>query len=309
MSPAVITITAVTSGLGVILNCAVLYLVLSQGRKQYHYLFAGVLAICAVWDLAIFLMMLRNSHVDEVEALGYVIIPCAALPVLIFHFTCSYLCKPMKKTTVILWIFTILVMIFTISGLGGRIDGVYRYPWGNIFRPDEQYLAGNIISLPLWYMITVPAIYFLIRARRHEADPLARRHQLYVLLSLVAINLALVKVVVILGVRNGYFLTVGMLFTDLAAAIIGIAIIKDRLFDITPVIKIGLVYSALAASIIVLFSLTEHLLATYVAENIGGHSTLVHIITLALVIAVTLPVKRRVEHYVDSYFAERRLRF
>ena len=103
MSPAVITVTAITSGLGVILNCIVLYLVLSQGRKLYHYLFAGVLAICAIWDLAIFLMMVRNNHIEEVAALGYVIIPCTALPALIFHFTCSYLDQPYKKTTILLY--------------------------------------------------------------------------------------------------------------------------------------------------------------------------------------------------------------
>lgn len=56
----VVTFTAISSFIGFLLNSTVLYLVLSRGKKPYHYLFAGVLFICALWDLGIVMAMLRN---------------------------------------------------------------------------------------------------------------------------------------------------------------------------------------------------------------------------------------------------------
>lgn len=309
MSSAVIPVTAVTSGLGCLLNSLVFYLVLSQGKKRYHRLFAGVLAICAVWDLCIFLVMVRNDHLGEVQAYGYAIIPCAALPALMYHFACEYLNCPRKWTTRLAWLAAIAGVVAMLSGLTGRIDGVFRYPWGNIFRPDPRMAATNMLFVPVWFAFTLGACWFIYQAYRRAREPLARRHLLYILVSLLAISLAVVKVVVVMGVEQGFFLTAGMLLTDISAAIIGVAIIKDRLFDITPIVRVGIIYSALATLIIFVFSFSEHMLTTYVARQVGGHSELLHVIAIAVSIAVLMPVKRRVEHAVDGYFAERRLRF
>lgn len=309
MSAAVIPVTAVTSGLGCLLNSVVFYLVLSQGKKRYHRLFAGVLAICAVWDLCVFLVMVRNNHLDEVAAYGYVIIPCAALPALMYHFACEYLGQPRKRTTILVWLIAILSVASMIAGLIGRIDGVFQYPWGNIFRPDEKLRVANAIALPVWLAITLPACWFIYQAYRREEGPVARRHLLYILVSLLAISLAIVKVVVILGVEQGFYLTAGMVLTDISAAVIGAAILKDRLFDITAIVRVGLIYSALAALVILVFSVSEHMLTTYLAERVAGHSDLLHIIAISVAIAVLMPVKRRMEHAVDGYFSERRLRF
>ncbi len=309
MPSAVISVTAVTSGLGVLLNSAVLALVLSQGRKRYHYLFAGVLAICAIWDLCIFLMMIRNDHVREVQALGYVIAPCFALPALIYHFSCCYLEQPREKTTILLWLVAFVSIVIIVSGIAGRIDGVLRYSWGNIFRPDEKMQTMNMLAMPIWFLGTLTPCFFIFRAYRREREALARRHLLYILVSLAAISLAVVKVVVVLGVEQGFFLTLGMLFTDVSAAIVGLAIIKDRLFDITPVIKLGLIYSVLAMLLIFLFSFFEHMLASYVAERVGGHSEVLHAIAIAVTIGLLMPIKRRVEHTVDNYFTGKRVEF
>jgi hypothetical protein len=309
MPSAVIIVTAITSGLGVLLNSLVLYLVLSRGRKAYHYLFAGVLLICVVWDLGIFLTMIRNNHVEEVVAYGYAIIPCGLLPTLIYHFTCSYLNQPRKWTTIAVWAYGIFAVVGLATGLVGSYDGVFRYPWGNIFRPDQRLRVTNIAALPIWYVTTLSACWFLFRAYRRETSPIARRHLLYILASLFAISMAIVKVIVVLGVEQGFVLTLGMLLNDISAAIIGVAIVKDRLFDITVIVKVGLIYSALAALVILVFSISEHLLTTYVVEKIGGHSGVVHLILLAVVIAVLMPVKHRLEHAVEKFFAQRQLRF
>ena len=60
-----VLVTSITSFLGFLINGTVLFLVLSRGRKKYHYLFAGFLFVCAMWDIGIFLAILRNSYVNE----------------------------------------------------------------------------------------------------------------------------------------------------------------------------------------------------------------------------------------------------
>ena len=47
----VLKITTLIAGIGFLLNMTIFYLVLSRGRKLYHYLFAGILMICALRDL------------------------------------------------------------------------------------------------------------------------------------------------------------------------------------------------------------------------------------------------------------------
>ena len=98
------------------------FLVLSRGRKKYHYLFAGVLLIVAIWDLGIFICMIRNSFSNELPIYGYIIsLPCMFLPALIYHFTCSYLNQPRKKSTIFIWAFCIISFVLNASGIGGKI--------------------------------------------------------------------------------------------------------------------------------------------------------------------------------------------
>jgi hypothetical protein len=123
MSATVLT-TTITSSIGFVINSVVLFLVLSRGRKRYHYLFAGFLFVCALWDLGIILAMVRNSHVNELPTYGYIIFwPCVFLPTLVYHFTCEYLNQPRKKTIIALWAISTVIVILGMSGLAGKIEG------------------------------------------------------------------------------------------------------------------------------------------------------------------------------------------
>ncbi len=71
MPSGAVLVTSITSFIGFLLNSTSMALVLSRGRKIYHYLFSGFLFICALWDLGIFLSMIRNSHVNELPIYGW----------------------------------------------------------------------------------------------------------------------------------------------------------------------------------------------------------------------------------------------
>ena len=106
-SPIVIA-TAVESFLGALLTSGILYLVLSRGRQLYHYLFAAFLFICLFWDTGTFLLMIRNRHLEELPAIGYVIsLPCTLLPSIVFHFACVYTKRLIKWAIVLGWVTTV----------------------------------------------------------------------------------------------------------------------------------------------------------------------------------------------------------
>jgi hypothetical protein len=308
-SPTVI-VTSVTSFLGFLLNSGVMYLVLSKGRKRHHYLFAAILLICAIWDLGIFLAMIRNRFVDELVVYGYVVFyPCLFLTPLIFHFTGTYLNQVKVKSTIFLYVVSVVSAVFMALGIMGRLDGVYVYSWGQIFRPDATLRLGILASLPITLFFNSLSCWFLYQAYKQETSFVPRRHLLYILISFIMISLASVKLAVLFDIDVPFLLPAGMLFNDIFAAVIGIAIIKDRLFDITLIIQKGAIYSGLAAVIIFVFSFSEHLLATYLGHLFGERSQVIHLLSIALVIAVLMPVKHRLERGIEHFFAKRQLEF
>lgn len=94
-----------------------------------------------------------------------------------------------------------------------------------------------------------------------------------------------------------------MFLNDLAVALIAIAIIKEGLLDITVIVKKATVYSALVALIIFIFSLSEHFLATYVGDLFGGESVYIHVISIALVVGILMPVRSRLERRIEGFFS------
>jgi hypothetical protein len=304
----VVVITAAYSLVGFLLNCAILYIVLKLGKYRYHRLFSAILAICAIWDLGIFLMMVRNPYESEQILYGYLVsVPCMFLPVLIYHFTCEYIGLRRTKTILLLWVGSVVIGILLASGLAGEIDGVTHYSWGNIYKGDERYGLGGLISLPVYYFATLSACWFLYKARARTKSPVKRRHYTYLFGAFIALSIALVKVVVVFGIDLPYLLPAGMLLNDMFVALVGIAIIKHSLLDITLIVKKTAIYSLLAAVLILVFSVSEHLITTYLVHLIAGHSAITHIISLALVIALFTPIKQRVEHAIDGFFAQKKL--
>ena len=305
-----VLVTSITSFIGFLINSTVLFLVLSRGRKPYHYLFSGFLFICALWDLGVFLSMLRNSHVNELPIYGNIIWwPCIFMFAIIYHFTCAYLNQPRKKTTISIWAVSTIFFILGVSGLVGKIVGVYNYSWGNIYRPDSMLLTGNLVGLPMAYFFGLSALWFLFRAYKRETSPLKKRHILYILISFTIIHLAVSKVAILYGIDNRYLMPTCMFLNDLAAALIGIAIIKYQIFDITVIIKKTTIYSALVAIIIFVFSLSEHLLATYVGNIFGEQSFYIHLISIAAVVGVLMPVRGRLERAMERAFARKKVEF
>ena len=308
MASPIVIITAIESGLGFLLTGLILYLLLSRRRKTYHYLFAAFLFVCLFWDLGTFLLMIRNNHLNELETIGYIIgIPCGFIPILIFHFACQYTGRPIKWAIVLGWVLTMIFFVMGFFGLGWAVEGVYTYAWGNIFKVASN--VGGIFTMVFWLTFNLSACWLLFKGAKKAASRLERRHYLYILTGFLVITFAIVKVGVVMGVNIPIILPLGMFLVDVFNAIIGLAIIKDRLFDITVIIKKGTLYSILAALLIFIYSFSEHMLVTYIGETFTKYSTLAHFISIAAGIAILIPVKNRLERLMERYFAHKKLEF
>lgn len=228
-----VILTAVISAIGFLLNSGMLYLVVSKGKRAYHYLFAAVLLICAIWDVGILLSMLRNNNEKELIIYGYVVfIPCTFLAPLIYQFTTTYLNRAKKRVTVILWIFSLIGCLAIVTGLGGKIVGVFHYSWGNIYQPDKRLQISTLISLPVSWFAMIYSSWILFQASKRESSVIKRRHLIYMSLSFAALTLANIKLAVLYNVDCPFLLPAGMFVNDIFSAVIAIAIIKHHLFDI-----------------------------------------------------------------------------
>lgn len=308
MTSPILIITAVESGFGFLLTSTILYLVIRRGRKAYHYLFALFLLICAIWDLGVFLLMIRNGHLEELDIIGrFAILPCIFIPALIFHFANLYPGKPIKWAVALVWGMTGVTWVPIIMGIAYKIEGIYQYDWGNMFKVVPSVLDPLVFIF--WFGINLSACWLLYKGAKKAFAHLERRHYAYIISGLLVLTFAVVKALVTMGIDAAFLLPLGMFLVDIFNAIIGLAIIKERLFDITVVIKKGSLYSLLAALLIFIYSLSEHLLITFIGEKLGEQSALLHFISIAIGIAVLIPVKKRVERGMDKYFEKKKVEF
>ncbi|MGD8753910.1 MAG: histidine kinase N-terminal 7TM domain-containing protein, partial [Anaerolineales bacterium] len=262
MASPIITITAIASLLGFISNSTILYLVLSQRKKLYHLLFAGLALTCAIWDLGIFLAMIRNSHPGELIVYGYIATtPASFILAFVHHFSVSYTGMRVRWSVILIWGISIVMILLTGLGYYGRLEGIYQYSWGNIFKVVQSPVVNPLIFV-VWFAVMLSSVWILLRGRRSSTEPLERRHFNYIIAGFLAITTAVVKVVIVMGIDIPFVLPLGMILNDTFAALIGIAIVKDRLLDITVIIKKGALYSALAGLVVFVFSFSEHIFAT-----------------------------------------------
>ena len=317
----VIIVTSIASLLGLAINVLVMSVILLKRSRKYHLLFALLLSVAAFWDLGIFLVMVRNDFPDEMllyqNAIG---IPFNMFPALVYHFTTTYLNQPRKKSTIAIYVFCIIGFVLSITGAIRTYSGIYNYSWGNIARWSPVYnpILGTITrygpDLPVYWLLVyffslLFSCWLLFKARKTETSPITRRHIGYILASFVVFGIAYVKVLLTYGFDVPFLLPLGILLVDSFGAIIGLAIVKDRLFDITVYVRMGIFYSLFAAIIIFIFDFSQHLIATFLGGIMGEESIYAHYASIAIVIIVFMPLKKRLEHMIEVVFAKKKIEF
>jgi hypothetical protein len=311
MYSCVVIITAIASFLVFSVNVGVMSILLSKGKKRYHLLFALLLLIAACWDLGVFLLMIRNDFPDEVLLyLNILSIPFSMFPALIYHFTTTYLNQQLNIITIALYLYGISGIILNIMGSLHPYSGIYNYSWGNMARADAITIYNPTTYWIILYFFSILYSYWLLaQARKKEASPIIRRHIKYFQASFIILGIAYVKVLPTFGVDLPFLLPLGILLVDSFGMVIGFAILKDQLFDITVYVRKGLSYSLFTAIIVFVFDFSQHLVATSLGGLVGEESVYAHYASIAAVIIVFMPIKQRLEHLVDGVFAEKKIEF
>lgn len=308
MPSTVVLVTSIVSFIGFIINTLVMFVILSRGRRKYHLLFALILFTAASWDIGIFLVMIRNSFPNEIILYQTLLsFPINLFPAFVYHFTTTYLNQPRIKSTIAIYAYCILGPIGFVAGFSQPVPDVYNYSWGSIGRNALDNLT--IIWWALYNLSIWVSCWLLLKARKRESSPVTRRHITYIFISFIMFGLAQVKVLVAYGVDVALLLPLGILMVSSFGALIGMAIIKDRLLDITVFVRKGIVYSVLAALIIFIFDFSQHLMAKYLGDILGGHSIYIHFAIIAIVVGLFMPLKPKLGHTISSAFAKKKIKF
>jgi hypothetical protein len=122
-------------------------------------------------------------------------------------------------------------------------------------------------------------------------------------------GVATIKVLVSYGIDAPLFLPFGILLVGFFGVIIGTAILKDRLFDITVIVRKGIIYSALAVIIVFIFDFSQHLFAMFLGELAGEHSTYIHFISIGIVVIAFMPLKRKLEQTINRAITKKKIQF
>lgn len=308
MPSTIVLITAVASFIGFAINSLVMIVLLSYGRRQYHYLFALILFVSACWDFGIFLVMIRNSYPNEIIFYHNLLsIPLFLLPAFIYHFTTTYLNQPQRKYAFAFYLYCILGPLGFLTGVYQPFSSVYNYDWGNFGRVNPNILM-NLWPL-VYYLSILVSCYLLIQARKQESSPVTRRHITYIFVSFIVYSIAPVKVLISYGINVPFFLPLGILLIGFFGALIGMAIIKARLFDITILVRKGIIYSVLAMLIIFIFDFSQHLITIILGEIAGKDSAYIHFVSIGIVIIAFMPLKQRLERTIERAFAKKTIEF
>ena len=186
----------------------------------------------------------------------------------------------------------------------GRV-GQAKKPWPEnplgieALRPIAGVLMPLVFgSLALLALVTVASV--VVRFRRSRGD---EREQLKWMLYSVVVLVA-VPVVGDLGypAAADFVFAVAMLLVPVA---VGVAMMRYRLYDVDRVISKTLVYGAVTALLGAAYAGLV-LLGQAVSSSVAGGGSLVIAVSTLVVAALFLPLRRRIQRFVDRRFYRRR---
>ena len=226
------------------LSVALGIFVLRRNKSNLIWTFALWCFLTGYWQ--VFWTILFNVSDESVAVvlarLGYSGI--TFIPIVFFHFVGEFTSNPiLKKLARLFYAIGAAFLILIWTG-DGYIAGVYQYDWG--FYPKAGALHPVFLVL-LGTMLAV-GLNALLAYRRRVADQRLKVNQInYVIASTMIYSLAAVDFLANYGAG---FYPIGMLFTNLHAAIVAYAIVQYRLLDINVALKRSLVSALILAGLL-----------------------------------------------------------
>ncbi len=295
-------ITLVSAIIGVVVNLAITYLILTQRKNNKAAIYLSV------WIIGMTLAL---------QVLGYVIIiqkdaqsalfwyrmnypMCIFLP-FIYLFVKNYL--PASKETLIshsFIIYLLLALPFYLFIKNSFITGVV---WNDTV---EFYLAEfNLTSISSLYfywafIFWIYSIYKLIRYYFSQRSPIEKNRIKYLITGLILPLIGFITISIPVVELRKYPLD--MWFHTLGSIIIAYGILRFRLMNITVIIRKGLIYSLTTIVITAIYLIFTFIIQTIITGESSEISIPAAISTAVIIALVFQPLQTFTQRLIDSIF-------
>jgi signal transduction histidine kinase len=268
----------------------------SDARNRGKRTFAAVAASLALWNGAVFGL---RSTTDPGVALYWervVHVAVALMPAFFYHYVIAFLNRSARRASVVT-AYALALAFITAVPTAWFMSGVRRTPWG--FAP----VAGPLYAPFLVYFdaYLVLGLAALIRASS-RAQPGFRRKRARWMVAGVLVSLAggLVDFArFTLGWEALY--PVGIPANALFALVLGVAVVRYRLMDIGIAVRRAVLYGLASLALAPLVFVTVHLTADFRGRFAG----LATPAAAVAIIALALPLLRKLEHLLDRLIFQR----
>ncbi len=279
--------------------CAILLglLILSNNRKSSANLSFSLLCLTTfVWQFSWFVLfnIADRDIASIIVKIGYSGI--IFIPITFYQFSERF--TNIKFARYISYVSYLigLVFLYFLWATTHFIDGYYKYFWG--YYPKAGFLHPLYLVL-LFTLCFLCWVLFILQLNIKPNNPIKNTQVRYLIWALIIYVPAATDFIVNYGIE---FYPFGYISVILSLGIIAYAIVRHRLMDIQFIIKKGIVYSALVAVIIGLYSALLLVIQQVFQSTIGVNQWLATVITAICIAAGFRPLEIVFTNFTDKVF-------
>ncbi len=172
------------------------------------------------------------------------------------------------------------------------------------------WLGSIVASAAIVFQLSLVAGFFSLLARWRRSGPLERLQLKWVVYSVAVVGAtALVVETIISNLAPAYYLPGTFLLSIVILAVpvtMGVAILRYRLYDIDIIINRTLVYSALTASLALVYFGGIVGLQRLFSPVVGEGNQLAVVASTLIIAALFNPLRRRIQGFIDRRFYRRK---
>lgn len=259
--------------------------------------------IFLIWCISIFIWLFCYSLVYSTAspnvALTLIRIACSAVmcfSIIFYHFTATFLnIKKEMRFIRPLYLLTFIMIPFELF-TDYFIAGTYKYFFGFYGKASPFYIYAMLL---FFTVMSRPFILLIQAVRDKNMDERRLMQTKYILAAFAIAYLASIDFLPKFGVE---IYPVGAMFLLCWVIIMSYAILKHQILDINIVLRKGLIYSLLVATLTI-FYLLIIVISENLFENLLGYKSIaISIFLTALIAAFFIPLKNRIQELVDKFF-------
>jgi signal transduction histidine kinase len=275
-----------------------------NGGSRLNRVFAYCVGSMAIWNFGAFL--LRRAPDERAAWTAEVIIHAAVVlvPAFYYHFVLIFLdaTRQRRRSLALAYGVAAVLSVLNLTGSPLFMKGVQKTYWGWAPVSGPLYLVYIVFV----HVCMVGGPWLLLRAQRHADSSFRRnRSRLIVLATLITLAGGAIDIARFIVARfvpaAEHFYPLGIPANMLFAVLLGISIVRFRLFDVSGAVKKAAVYSVaggvLTAAIIVLVEVLESVFAWTRLESL--------VVAVALGMTVAL-VNNQLDHPLERLVLKRR---